>query len=182
MLKESKNRRKKGKRLNTKSIQTFFTSTQGGHNLNPTENIYNVLNVEPVKKGSQRQPKENKHQQPKENKQIKPPPVIITDKNCKISNILSENGIEKFSFKIMSIGTKVFLENDNDFNKVCNYLKETKVEHFSYASKDKKTCKVVLSGLPEIPTETITEELSALNIQPERVIQMKTRNPVPITF
>lgn len=163
--------KKKVKRLKSNTIQSFFASTQGGHNLKLTENIYNCLNVEPAQK--------SKQQQPKENKLNKPPPLILTDKSCNINKILTENGVAKFNFKIMSIGTKVFLENDNDFNKICIYLKQNNVEHFSYTPKDKKVYKVVLSGLPEIPTETIQEELATLNIQPELIIQMKTRNPNP---
>lgn len=79
----------------------------------------------------------------------------------------------------MSIGTKVFLDNDNDFTLISNHLKENSIEHFSYAPKDKKLCKVVLSGLPVVSIDTIREELKSLNIQPELIIQMKTKNPSP---
>lgn len=157
------NTRKKVKRLGKNSIQTYLRP----HNLKD-ENIYNCLNVENPKNIKE------KAKQP-EKKPSKPQPVIVTDKNCRIDNILSEIGIEKFNCKIMSIGSKVFLDNDNDFIKFSSYLVNKHIEHFTYASKDKKVCKVVLSGLPTLPTEMVAADLALLNIKPDQIIQMTTK-------
>lgn len=156
--------KKKVKRLNAKAAQPIITT----HNLND-DNIYNILNVEKTARNKQKQNEQTG------SKPTKPPPLIVTDKNCKIDNILSENGINDFNFKFMSIGTKVFVENDNDFDKISAHLKANNIDHFTYASKDTKVCKVVLSGLPELPIETVKADLASLNIQPELIIQMTTR-------
>lgn len=74
---ENKKPKKKVKRLKKNSIQTFFTSTTGGHNLKLNENIYKCLNVENTKNKSSQQ-------KPNENKQIKPPPLIVTDNQSSI--------------------------------------------------------------------------------------------------
>lgn len=164
--------RKKVKRLNGNSIQSFFTSSNGRHNLKLDENIYNCLNIESTNK---KPPK----QLPKENRTSKPPPLVVTDQQSKIDKILLENGINKFNLKIMTIGTKVILDNSEDYDKISTHLNNAKIDHFSYASKDKKLRKVVLSGLPVMDIELIKSELNSLNIQPELIIQMKTRNPNP---
>lgn len=163
---------KKVKKLNDKTLKSFFTTE---HNLKYDENIYKCLDVESTKVKK----KVTSQQPPKENKPHKPPPLIVTDKNCKMDKILCESGITKFNLKMLSIGTKIFLDSDNDLVKISNLLKQNNVEHFSYAPKDQKTYKVVLAGLPEIPVKLIEEELQSLNIRPEQVIQMTIKNPNP---
>ncbi|KAG4071983.1 hypothetical protein HA402_016223 [Bradysia odoriphaga] len=109
----------------------------------------------------------------------RPQPLIITDKNCKIDTILPEIGIVNFNCKMMSIGTKVFVNDDNDFNKISSHLKANNIDHFTYAAKDKKICKVVLSGLPVLPIELLKSDLAQLNIQPEQIVQMTTKIQSP---
>ncbi len=157
------NQKKKLKRLGTTPIQNFFRP----HNLND-ENIYDCLNVENTKRN------DKKVKQPA-SKPVKPQPLIVTDKGCKIDNILAEIGIVNYNCKIMSIGTKVFLYNDDDYNKVSSHLISKSIEHFSYASKQNKVCKVVLSGLPVLPIDMITADLTLLNVQPAQVVQMTTK-------
>lgn len=115
----------------------------------------------------------------KEKTSHKPPPLIVTDKNFKIDELLARNEVTKYDRKFISIGTKIFLENTEDRAKISNALKQNNVDHFTYAMKDNKTYKVVLAGLPEVPVELIREELLSLNIHPEQIIQMTLRNPNP---
>lgn len=79
----------------------------------------------------------------------------------------------------MSINTKIFVENDNDYTKISSYLKDNQIEFYSHGRKDQKVCKAVLSGLPEISTDTIKDELATLNVHPIQIMQMKIQNQNP---
>lgn len=153
----------KVKRLNVKTINSFFPAQ---HNLKLDENIYKCLDN---KKTS------GKRDKPKEKKVRKPPPLILTDKTFQIGQFITQNYVTKFNIKFLSIGTKVFFENDNDLLKISNALKQANIDFFTYNSKDNKTYKVVLAGLPEVPIELIKEELQS----PAQIIQVTLRNPDP---
>lgn len=163
---------KKVKRLNGRTLQSFFPPQ---HNLKHDENIFKCLDND-TKKVYKNTTNEKA---PKINKPYKPPPLILTDKSFKIDQFLACNEVTKYNIKLLSIGTKIFFENDNDLLKISNALKQANVEHFTYASKDIKTYKVVLAGLPEIPTEVINEELKSLNVHPCQIVQMTLKNPNP---
>lgn len=167
------NTSKKVKRLTGKTLPSFFITQ---HNLKQDENIFKCLDNESMKKSSKDKLNEKT---PKENKTYKPSPLILTDKSFKIDQFLACNNVTKYNIKLLSIGSKIFFENDNDLITISNALKQINVEHFTYASKDIKTYKVVLAGLPEIPTELITEELKSLNVHPGQIIQMTLKNPNP---
>lgn len=161
----------KSKKRSDKTLKSFFSSE---HNLKFDKNIYKCLDIEPTRAN-----KNKCQQQVQEKKPLKPPPLIITDKSCKVDSILNDNNISKYQLKILSIGTKIFFDNDNDLNKISLVLKQNNVDHFSHAPKDQKAYKVVLYGLPELPTEMIQEDLSSLNVRTEQVIKMTVKNPNP---
>lgn len=152
-----------GKILNAQLIE---------HNQKLGVNIFDQLNVKDL---------QNKQttKQTSPDKNHRPPPIILTGKNNHIIKILEENGIESFNMKNMSIGTKLFVNNDDDFAKISSYLQQNNIDFYSHGRKEDKICKVVLSGLPEISTDTIKDELANLNIHPIQIVQMKTQHPNP---
>lgn len=164
---------KKDKPNHGNTIGKMFNSQTIEHNLKLGVNIFEQLNVK------KKQNKQNNNKETLTNKILRPPPVIVTGKTHDINNILKESGIDKFNMKNMSIGTKIFVENDNDFTKINSYLQQNHIEFYSHGRKDQKLCKVVLAGLPEIPTTTIKDELASLNIHPIQIVQMKTKIPNP---
>lgn len=175
-LGSTENRRiaKRTKNTATNSIGRFFNSQANEHNLKLGVNIFDQLNI--IEKDN-KQTNNKPGNQPKNQK--KPPPVVLTGKNTDIDKILKENGIENFNMKNISIGTKVFVNNDNDFEKISSYLQQNGIDYYSHGRKDQRICKVVITGLPEMSTKLIEEELANLNIHPLQVIQMKTLNPNP---
>lgn len=166
---------KKAKPTTGNSIGKFFVSQTADHNLKLGENIFEQLTVDTQQKQNSGTSTKTKTKTKITNK--KPPPVIVTGKIHDVNKILKENGIESFQMKNISIGTKVFVDNDNDFTKISTLFKQNDIEFFSHNQKDLKVCKAVLSGLPEISTDTIREELTTLNIHPTQIFQMKTKNP-----
>lgn len=156
------------------TLGNFFSSVPTVHNLKQGVNIFNQLKINEKEKQDPQQTKTNVT-----NVSPKIPPIVVTDKQHDMKKILTDIGVEKFNLKLISIGTKIFIENDDDATKVTNYLKEKNVEFFSHAPRNRKISKVVLSGLPVIPIETINSELEALNVHPTLIIHMNTRNPDP---
>lgn len=160
------------KRPKPNMLRKFLTVMPGEHNLKTGVNIFEQLQ-------SDNAVRNNKQQQPTTSKTYRPPPLIVTGNNNGVKDLLTANGINKFNLKIMSIGTKIFLENDDDFNKVHDALKSQAIEFFTHATKGQKILKVVLSGLPELPTKVIQDELALLNIIPTQISIMTTRKPNP---
>ncbi len=161
------------KRPKANTLRKFLTTMPGEHNLKTGVNIYEQLQSDSAVKN-------NKQQQPTiNNKTYRPPPLIVTGNNNGVKDLLNVNGINKFNLKIISIGTKIFLENDDDFNKVHDALKSQAIEFFTHSTKGQKVLKVVLSGLPELPTKVIQDELALLNIYPTQISIMTTRKPNP---
>lgn len=156
-----------------KSDARLFVMPQ--HNLKQNTNIYDEL-LKPTRKDKAGQLPPPK---PKKPKNISRPPPIITDMSTKIDEVLKSLQIDKYQCKIMSIGTKVFLEKAEDHAKLYSSLKQSSIEHYTFSDRNSKPLKVVLSGLPCIPTDDVTEELKQLNITPINVYQMTTRTPNP---
>lgn len=158
------------KRPKVNMMRKFLATVPGERNLKIGGNIFDRLSVDSGHETTK---------QPTTNKLNRPPPLIVTGNSGNIKEQLTTIGISKYSLKVMSIGIKNFLENDDDFNKVNSILKDKEVEFFTHSTKGAKALKVVLSGLPNIPIETLKEELALLNITPKDIFLMSTRNPNP---
>lgn len=155
------------KRPKVNLMKKFLTAVPGEHNHKVGANIFDMLSTD----------SEIDEEKRCTTKARRPPPIIVTKTDGDIKDLLATIGISKFSLKFISIGIKVFLEDDNDYNKVSSALKEKSLEFFTHSTKDNKVLKVVLSGLPNLPIETIKEELALLNISPREVFLMSSRNP-----
>lgn len=147
------------------------TATTTERNIKHGVNIFDQLKT--VENAEKRQT------EPRRAKVSKPPPIVITDKSQDVSKLMAEVGIAKYNRKMISIGTKLFFENDDDSAKTLSYVKEHDVEFFTHTPKCNKIFKVVLHGLPAMEIGVIKTELESLNIQPIQIIQMTLRNPSP---
>lgn len=94
-------------------------------------------------------------------KPIKPAPITVTDKTD-IGGFLKG---AKFTYrlKIVSVGTKIFVDNEADFKAICAELSAKNIEYYTHPFGETKTFKLVLSGLPEIPTSDIIDCLKTQN-------------------
>lgn len=92
---------------------------------------------------------------------IKPSPITITGATdvCTAINNLNV----QYNIKRISIGTKIFVDKEEDFNTLCSKLKELKIEFFTHPYGNKKLFKLVLCGLPEVQTNAIADWLKTNN-------------------
>lgn len=124
----------------------------------PTRNQFSTLKISDPK-GSEPRPSS------------KPAPVTVTD-NANLSDILKEVNVQH-SLKIVSIGTKIFVNNETDFKALCDKLRERKTEFFTHPFGMAKTFKLILSGLPEVPTDDIIDHLKThCNVKVTKVIML----------
>lgn len=93
-------------------------------------------------------------QQPKP---AKPAPITVTDK-ADVAAYLKEAQFP-YRLKIVSIGTKIYVDKEEHFKLICDALSEKNIEFFTHPFGETKTFKLILSGLPEVPTSDITASL-----------------------
>lgn len=136
---------KKAKQSSGNDIGKFFNTQMIEHNLKLGVNIFDQLNVKETNKQTNKQTSK----QTSISKNPRPPPVIVTGKNHDIYKILNENGIERFNMKNISIGTKIFVENDNDFTKISSYLRQNNIEFYSHGERIKKYAKLSWQDFPK---------------------------------
>lgn len=106
-------------------------------------------------------------------KPIAPAPVTITDGTNPTALLKSLN--IPFKLKASSIGTKIFTDTVSDFTSLCGKLTELKTEFFSHAPANKKTFKLVLHGLPDLPIDDINDCLtSQYNIKVDKITALKS--------
>lgn len=122
-------------------------------------------------------------QQPSQNvsktapKTIKVPPIVTIDLNyTQIKSLMTAAKIQKFYIKYMSIGTKLLLENIEDYKNAKNILTQSKSNFYSHDIPNEKTLKFVLSGLHNLPENEVKEHLIAENIKVLEVKKMKSNN------
>lgn len=86
----------------------------------------------------------------------------------------------KYTFKRMSIGTKIMSESIALYGEALNVLKIHKFLFYTHEVKDSKNFKMVLFGLPKLDTKTINEEFrNSHNIQPVSVKEIETKRSNP---
>lgn len=101
-------------------------------------------------------------------------PLVITDHKSDINKIISDLNME-CQFKLLSIGRKVFCKTIEDKTKLSNVLKTQKINFFSHPKNNHKIFKAVLTGLPEVSTNTIEEcSKTDYGITPLKIILFNT--------
>lgn len=103
-----------------------------------------------------------------ENKKSKPPPFVV-DKIHSLTKLRAYLG-DNYTYKNVSIGTKIFSPNFEMYELCKTKLLENKItEYHSYASKDDRIFNVFLYGLPKMSEDAIMNELKAQNVIPTSV-------------
>lgn len=104
-------------------------------------------------------------------------PLVITDHNSDVSKITKELKIN-CQLKLLSVGRKIICESIDDKKKLSDFLVEKKINFYSHPENDSKLFKVVLSGLPELSLNTITDSLKTQhNVTPIKIIMFNTNSP-----
>lgn len=131
----------------------------------PTRNKFSALSINDDK--------------PVENKPRAPPPITVTDNlTTSFKTVLTELKV-KYSLKIISVGTKIFVETEDEYLSVCKKLDELKIQYFSHPTGNNKIFKLMLCGLPEFPVNEITEHLKQKNnISVKKIVMLNS----PTTF
>lgn len=94
-----------------------------------------------------------------------PPITILKTSTDNIHTLCKESRIIKYSIRKISIGYKLFCENQYDYESAVKYLKANKVEYFSYTSKNNRPYKVVLSGLDKLDPVKVKLELIKIGLK-----------------
>lgn len=102
-----------------------------------------------------------------------PAPITITDK-FDPTQVLKTLKIQ-FRLKIISVGTKIFTNKVEDFNLLCKKLNELKVEFYTHPPDRTKFFKLMLHGLPEVPTDDIIEQLNSQNnVKASKIVMLRS--------
>lgn len=109
----------------------------------------------------------------KEKKQ-KITPIVVTTPNINIQEIAKKANVQ-CDIKIISVGRKVFVHSNEDKTKLKAALDAQKIDYFSYQSAN-NAFKIILTGLPQIETSIIIEELNTKHsITPTKVTMFNTQ-------
>lgn len=92
----------------------------------------------------------------------KPAPITVTNNDTDISAILKEIKVQ-YRIKLISVGTKIFVDTEAEFKSICKLFRTKKVEFFTHPFGNLKMFKLILCGLPEVPTTEISEWLKSQN-------------------
>lgn len=139
-----------------------------------TQNRFSVLNQASTSKSNTSTVLPNNIQ-----KKNRIPPIVTLDISLNvIVKMMSDLHINKKNYliKYMSIGTKISLDNNNNFQIVKDYLKAIKTPFFTHDIDAEKTKKFVLSGLHDIQTSEIKLLLAEQNIKCLDVKKMNTKS------
>lgn len=109
-------------------------------------------------------------------KKLKLAPVIVTNHSTNIQAIATTLQI-KCNIKIIGIGQKVFFEKSEDKSKFVESLKFKKIDFFTHPDDANNTFKAILSGLPEIDIENITNSLlKDYQLTPIKIVMFNTQS------
>lgn len=148
-----------------------------GANLNPTvkltrsrfntttTNRFSILATDNGEPSSDMEPKK------------KPAPITVTDVNQykRLDEIVKSLNV-KYRYKFIGIGIKVFMNTDEDRQKVESKLIEGNVEFYSHPTQREKVFKIVLAGLPDISTDELKKSLvNENNLNPLKIIKLETK-------
>lgn len=124
-----------------------------------TSNVFSALSVN------------NQPVQP--SKPARPAPITVTDEINVATHL--KDATFPYRLKMVSIGTKIYVDKEDDFKHICDALKAKDIEYFTHPFGEAKTFKLILSGLPELPTADITNWLkSQNNITVNRIIMLNS--------
>lgn len=112
---------------------------------------------------------------------VKIPPIVITT-NLKTPVQFTKSIIETLDseakFKFGKEGLKVFLSDQEKYDKLSTILKNKNIEHFSYALNSEKPKHLVLKGLPNLEIQQILDDLNFQGFKPLKCVKMKMKKPI----
>lgn len=110
-------------------------------------------------------------------KVYKPSPIIITDVSKKLMAVdkLKDFNFSEYSIKNMSVGFKILLNSDSDFQSFSNYLLDQNIEFYSHSTKNEKIFKVILYGLPKVDISVIKNDLQDHNVIPISIDELQSK-------
>lgn len=107
-----------------------------------------------------------------------PPPIIVTSEIPNISKVLNQlnSALKKPPLLKIGTGTYTFRPQCIEDHKIlCDVFTNVGLEFHSFADKHEKSPKMVVKGLPDLPTEEIISFLQKKGIPIDNCIKMKTR-------
>lgn len=106
-------------------------------------------------------------------KKVKPPPLVVDDKTPlkDLQVLLGKDAM----YKRTSIGTKVFPQTSDCFEKCKKILLEKNIEFHTFNTKENRLYTVFLYGLPKLSTEDIKQDIQGYNLTPSSITEIKTR-------
>lgn len=103
-------------------------------------------------------------------------PIIVTDVDKDIQTIINRLSVS-VETKIVSIGKKIFTKSTDDKNKIMHAFNNNKINYFSHPDGVKKVFKAVLSGLPEMNTNTIADSVKeTYNLDISKIVMFNTKS------
>lgn len=109
-------------------------------------------------------------------KPAKPAPITVTDKTDFVTFL--RDAEFSYRLKMVSIGTKIYVDKEEHFKAICDALTEMKAEFFTHPFGESKTFKLLLSGLPEFPTPEISSWLKERNnVTVNKITMLNSEGP-----
>lgn len=140
-----------------------------------SNNIFNVLDTD-VEMPETSQPQTAKEPEKQPQKRSKFPPLVVF--NTAISKIYDILNViipdkKRTSVQLTSHGTKVFVDNIDDYKKLRKFLQESKINYFGHPLEEEALKKFVIYGLHEdTPEEDIREALLVFGIDPIKIANL----------
>lgn len=101
--------------------------------------------------------------------------VVVTDVNKDMNKLITDLNVQ-CEIKITSVGKKLFPKTADDKQKIITILNAERINYFSHPSDENRTFKLILCGLPEIETKTISDSLtSTYNLTPTKIVMFNTK-------
>lgn len=105
------------------------------------------------------------------------PPVVLPNSSRKdVSSLLKCANVVNFKLKLMSIGIKVFFDDAKERIDFVETLKSKNINFFSYADKENRPLKYVISGLDRYATSDVMNELLANDLPCFEVKEIKLKH------
>lgn len=94
-----------------------------------------------------------------------PPITVIKSSTEQLQKLLESAKVDKYSIRKISIGHKIFCNDENEFDVFTSTLKRNSIEFFSFTPKNNRPFKAVLSGLDLMNANIVKGDLIKLGLQ-----------------
>lgn len=169
------------KSSNRSSLGKFsnFSNTNTHNSGVNTHNMYNIndkLTLEDAQCDTEMEesPIATKKNVARERKKKVAPVVIVGSSASTVQNLLNEKiTSKKFEIKLMRVGIRINLAEQQDFDLLCTALKEKTMNYYTYHTPETRPRKIVLFGLHQMSTDDLKGKLAELNVVPKDIKQLR---------